>query len=294
MGSGAEYIYRGIEGFGQQLAQVLQRYADNRAESEYLDQKMEGIAELLAPYVKQQRIGEDLMKELSEFPSKDLNKRRALAARAEFTLNFLMQQDKLSNALKQREGQEFTPEQVEKFKTTLSELFNRPIDPTTAQVIAKYPPFARFLEPKPEKAQSDVLDKPASDERWYETEEEAKTHQKLFEDSGYKTTLTKRKRSDGKTVYVLTPIRPIPKIEDPFELRKRILQASDVDGDGVLSPDEAVNASYLLSQQRMPPVVPGTKVPRGDEAGSPAKVVDPERIKRAVEGIDPRKLLNGR
>lgn len=81
---GDVYLSRGIEDAGRGLAGAIQNFRRDKAESDFLDEQVVGLAAAAKPFVESGELDPSLVEDLSKFPGQSLAKKRGIAARALF------------------------------------------------------------------------------------------------------------------------------------------------------------------------------------------------------------------
>ena len=81
---GDVYLSRGIEDAGRGLAGAIQNFRRDKAESDFLDEQVVGLAAAAKPLVDAGELDPSLVEDLSKFPGQSLAKKRGIAARALF------------------------------------------------------------------------------------------------------------------------------------------------------------------------------------------------------------------
>lgn len=86
---GDKYLFQGIAGAGEALAQGVQKWRANKEESQFLDTRAETMAKLLGPLAASGAEGVDpkVIEELAQFPGLSLNQKRGKLAGLEFLLD---------------------------------------------------------------------------------------------------------------------------------------------------------------------------------------------------------------
>lgn len=86
---GDRYLFEGVAGAGQALAQGVKQWRANKQESQFLDQQAETMGRLIAPQVAQGGGGYDpkIVDDLANFPSLSLSQKRGKLAGLQFLVD---------------------------------------------------------------------------------------------------------------------------------------------------------------------------------------------------------------
>jgi hypothetical protein len=91
---GDRYLFEGVAGAGQAIAQGVKQWRANKEEGQFLDGRAETLAQLVAPRVaKGGNVDPKVLDDLAKFPSLSLSQKRGKLAGLEFLLDQNMRQE---------------------------------------------------------------------------------------------------------------------------------------------------------------------------------------------------------